>query len=337
MAKKISINGKPLPDDLPNIPVDKMSEKDRKYMESMGLHDTDQAFDLLEMMGFDIDKMKKAIFENQDYPKDDKEMIEKFYKKDNDDYLRIMEDLEKEGADSKDWNDENFDDEEVLDWFDLDFHTITTVLHDVKPQELHLRIMLKNSPVKVWREIKAPSNLSLEALAVILIYVMGWNNTHMHQFRYKDTFYTSRTKKKDDFGDFADRFRDYNANDFHLGNIFKEKGRRIELQYDFGDSWTHDVWMKGVRDYEPDEKPALKLVNGKGQCPPEDCGGVWGYEDLLNILQKKRKTAEEKERLKWYFIDKDYDPDFFDFEEDILFLEDLWEELQKFHKKLTNK
>ena len=51
------------------------------------------------------------------------------------------------------------------------------------------------------------------------------------------------------------------------------------------------------------------MLKAHGECPPEDCGGVWGYAELLELDKKKRKSAEDKERLEWYDIPKDYDPE----------------------------
>ena len=102
------------------------------------------------------------------------------------------------------------------------------------------------------------------------------------------------------------------------------KGDRLKFEYDFGDSWTHDLWVKGAREYAPDEEPAIKLLKAHGKCPPEDCGGVWGYAELLELNKKKRKTARDRERLEWYDIPKDFDPETCDLEwlqEDV---EDLW-------------
>lgn len=214
------------------------------------------------------------------------------------------------------------------DWYDSYASSITKVFHDAKPQEFHLRIKLNDAPVKIWREFKVPSNLSLEALALLLESVMGWESSHLHQFRKKDTYYKSPGDIEyiEDLG-FPKRFLEYDANDFHLGNVFQEKGDRILFEYDFGDSWEHDVWLKGIRDYGPEETPRFVLVKGEGECPPEDCGGVWGYANLLEIQSKKRKTKEEKEMLEWYYIDKDFNPNEYDLEDETEYMESVWEEL----------
>ena len=70
----------------------------------------------------------------------------------------------------------------------------------------------------------------------------------------------------------------------------------------------------GVDEYNKGEKPSITFVTGHGECPPEDCGGVWGYADLLKLTQKKKLTADERERLEWYQMDKEseFDPDYCD-------------------------
>lgn len=206
-------------------------------------------------------------------------------------------------------------------------------------REYHLRIKLTGSPVSVWRELKVPSNISLELLSRFLLHAMGWEDVHLHQFRQGNTFYKSRADIEDAndlFGGFfhhANR-RIYDANDCALFEVLKKKGDRMMFEYDFGDSWQHDVWVKGIREYEPDEEPVVSLVKGAGACPPEDCGGVWGYADLLEIRAKARKTKEEKERLKWFGIDdKRFDPEEYDLEYEQDILDDYWEFIQSITDK----
>jgi len=59
-----------------------------------------------------------------------------------------------------------------------------------------------------------------------------------------------------------------------VDDMLTEKGKRVVFEYDFGDSWEHDLWYKGEREYNPGEKPSITFVKGQGACPPEDCGGI---------------------------------------------------------------
>ncbi len=203
------------------------------------------------------------------------------------------------------------------------------LLLNTESSEYHIRIKLNNAPVKIWRELVVPSNMSLELLAKLLIEVMGWKDCHLHQFRKNGVLFRSAKEMGNDalLAQFGSLALNKDANTVALSHVLQKKGDRMQFEYDFGDSWEHDVWVKGVREYSADEKPGVRLLKGKGACPPEDCGGVWGYDYLLSIFQKKRKTADEKERLDWYGIDKYFDSEYFDLEETQYYIEDWWEDV----------
>ena len=200
-------------------------------------------------------------------------------------------------------------------------------------REYHIRIKLNNAPVPIWRELVVPSNITLELLAYVLINAMGWKHEHLYQFVGKNNLYyvNSRQMKEetDSFMAFFARAQYKNSEKTTLEMVLQPKGERLKFEYDFGDSWTHDLWVKGARDYASGEEPVIKLLKAHGACPPEDCGGVWGYAELLELNKKKRKSAEDKERLEWYDITNDYDPEACDLEwlqDDV---ESLWLEIKE--------
>ena len=170
--------------------------------------------------------------------------------------------------------------------------------------EYHLRIKLNDTNIKIWRELKVPSNLELDFLGHLLIDIIGWEDVHLFQFMHNKVFYSDQESV-----DMSFRGNVKLMSKFALSDLLKEKGDKMMFEYDFGDSWRHDVWVKGIREYEKGEKPRIEFVKGQGDCPPEDCGGVPGYERLLELAKKKRKSAEEKEELDWYGIDKYFDPE----------------------------
>ena len=200
-------------------------------------------------------------------------------------------------------------------------------------QEFHIRIKLNNAPVNIWRELVVPSNITLEMLAYVLIDAMGWRHEHLYQYFDKNnTCYMNSSGLKhrnDSFFAFMARLRYKNTEKTSLEMVLQPKGERLKFEYDFGDSWTHDLWVKGARNYAPNEEPIIKLLKAQGECPPEDCGGVWGYAELLELNKKKRKTADDKERLEWYDIPKGFDPESCDLEwlqDDV---ESLWQEIKE--------
>lgn len=234
-----------------------------------------------------------------------------------------------EGEDEFDNENNGFDDEDYLIGLTLPKQKFI----GKSKREFHVRIKLNNTPVKIWRELVVPSNITLELLAYVLIDAMGWKHEHLYQFVGKNNvcYVNSRQIKEEEgsFGAFFSRVQNVNSEKTTLEMVLQPKGERLKFEYDFGDSWVHDLWVKGSREYTTNEEPVIKLIKAHGECPPEDCGGVWGYAELLELNNKKCKSAEDKERLEWYDIPKDYDPEYCDLEwlqEDV---EDLWQRIKE--------
>ena len=259
-----------------------LKDSEKKLLKNLGIKTTEDVLGLISMLGIKSDEK----FENAKH----------LFERDNPPFDLISTD----------------EDDEEDEYYDLDYVPKGLFIEkDLPAKEYHIRIKLNNAPAKIWRELKVPSNMSLELLAQFLIIAMGWDNAHLHQFKKNDFIFKNTSDIKQDnemFGEWGiGRYRTYNADELAISDVLKQKGERMKFEYDFGDSWEHDVWVKGIREYEKDEEPTVVFVKGQGACPPEDCGGVWGYEDLLEIKTKKRKSADEKERLSWYGLD---DPHF---------------------------
>ena len=246
-----------------------------------------------------------------------------------------MKDMNYHGPTDDD--EEEFDDDEENNGFDDGDYLLGLTLPKQKfigksKQEFHIRVKLNDAPVNIWRELVVPSNITLELLAYVILDAMGWKHEHLYQFKGKNNvFYVNSRQLKEQensFFGFFSRSKHMNSEKISLEMVLQPKGERLKFEYDYGDSWTHDLWVKGARDYAPGEKPVIKLLKAHGACPPEDCGGVWGYADLLELNKKKRKSSDDKERLEWYDIPKGFDPEDCDLEwlqEDV---EALWLEIQ---------
>ena len=169
--------------------------------------------------------------------------------------------------------------------------------------EYHLRIKLKDIGIDIWRELKVPSNVELDFLGHLLIDIMGWDDVHLFHFMHNKTFYSDQESVDMSFRGNVKLYSDYS-----LSDLLQTEKDKMTFEYDFGDSWWHEISVVGIRPYKKGEKHRITFVDGQGACPPEDCGGVPGYERLLEMAKKKRKSAEEKEDLEWYDIDKHYDP-----------------------------
>lgn len=187
-----------------------------------------------------------------------------------------------------------------------------------KPSKTYiLYASIEQCPVKVFRRIKVPSNLWLGNLGKIFIPAFGWAGYHLSQFTKGDVYYTSRDNidERDGFN-FGCRNRHIDEMTVTVADVLPQKGSTISFEYDFGDGWIHNVRVSSVSD-EPLRGEDICVTSGKGACPPEDVGGVWGYAQMLDILSGKVDDPEEKASYEeWLGLQEGetYDPEEFDLE-----------------------
>lgn len=126
----------------------------------------------------------------------------------------------------------------------------------------------------VWRRLQLRADTRLDHLHQIIQIAFGWEDYHLHVFEAGG----------EDFGP-ADPDLDLDTADerrFTIADLVAADDR-IRYTYDFGDNWGHDILVEKLLEPEPGVRYPV-LVTAKGACPPEDCGGVWGYEDLKAVL-----------------------------------------------------
>lgn len=183
-----------------------------------------------------------------------------------------------------------------------------------------LYVSIVDCPVKVFRRIRVPSNLWLGNLARIIIEAVGWDGYHLWQFSKGGVNYTTRANIEESAAQGFD-FVSEEVDDMTVtvADVLPQKGSTIDFEYDFGDSWMHKVRVSSVID-EPCHADEIAVMSGKGVCPPEDVGGVWGYARMLDILSGKIDDPEEKESYEaWLGLEKgeafdtaDFDVDYAD-------------------------
>ena len=166
-----------------------------------------------------------------------------------------------------------------------------------------LKITLKDSNPPIWRRVQVPDTMSLGRLHEVILMVMGWDGYHLHEFLINKQRY-GRKSMDDMFGDGPD-FEEF---EFDLGDILTKKRQKFVYIYDFGDDWIHDIVVEAIDAPEPGAKYPVCL-DGKLACPPEDCGGLWGYYELLEIL-KDPNHQEYEDRVEW--LGGGFDPEAFD-------------------------
>lgn len=165
-----------------------------------------------------------------------------------------------------------------------------------------LRVTLQGINPPIWRTAQVPSNITLYRLHNILQIVMGWTNSHLHQFE-KDGHLFGRPE---DFE--SDEPQPTDDKKARLAAVLLNVGDRIIYKYDFGDCWQHDIILERILPNSQHTELPICL-SGERHCPPEDVGGVSGYEDFLEAIFDP--THEDPQpMLEW--IGERFQPEEFD-------------------------
>jgi hypothetical protein len=179
--------------------------------------------------------------------------------------------------------------------------------HGARPGHvvLQLKVTLRHVRPPVWRRILVSSDTPLERLHDILQEAMGWTDSHLHAFAHGTTVYMA------DDPDMASGLAFIEERGVPIGSLLVEPKDRLRYDYDFGDGWEHDVVVEKV--LAPSAATRVPAVlAGRRACPPEDVGGVHGYEMFLEILADPAHP-EHAEMREW--SGGDGDPESFDLED----------------------
>ena len=138
-----------------------------------------------------------------------------------------------------------------------------------------LKIHLVDIEPVIWRRFVVPASITLDRLHDVIQIVMGWTDSHLHEFTIGKKRYTEYPETKED-GRVCGKFR--------LGDLIKQKGRTFSYLYDFGDSWQHELILEESRYFNPELRTELACLEGERSCPPEDVGGIPGYLRFCKAL-----------------------------------------------------
>ena len=153
---------------------------------------------------------------------------------------------------------------------------------------LSLKVTLYGTKPPVWRRLLIPGEMTLGDLHQAIQAAMSWDGGHLHAFDIAGRQYGD----PDSLDEVADEER------LTLNKVLNTGVSRFTYTYDFGDNWEHTVLIERPRQpLESGRYPAC--IAGKRNCPPEDCGGPWGYQDLLAVLA----DPAHPERLRFVFVD----------------------------------
>jgi Plasmid pRiA4b ORF-3-like protein len=176
------------------------------------------------------------------------------------------------------------------------------------PQDIYqIKVTLRDTRPPIWRRLLVPAGLTLDALHDMLQVAMGWDDSHMHEFRIGQRRFgkpdpNDRLMGLDPVG---------NERATHLYKVLGKVGAKATYTYDFGDGWEHVIVVEKVLPPDPAGHYPI-CVGGKLQGPPDDCGGVPGYYNLLEALRDP-DHEEHEDLLDW--VGGEFNPDAFSVDE----------------------
>lgn len=173
-------------------------------------------------------------------------------------------------------------------------------------QVCQFKITLNEISPPIWRRIQVPENYSFWDLHVAIQDSMGWTDSHLHQFEMNNP----KTGQEVEIGIPDEDWEDQALAgwDVKIADYFTIKNNVALYIYDFGDNWEHTVKLEKIM--PRDEKIVYPTcLEGERACPPEDCGGIPGYEDLLMTISDPG-DKEYEDTIEW--LGDDFDPEYFD-------------------------
>jgi hypothetical protein len=191
-------------------------------------------------------------------------------------------------------------------------------------QVYQFRITLKDITPPVWRKIQVPETYTFWDLHVAIQDVMQWSDCHLHQFKITDPGIGAKIDigipdEEDDHYEILPGWKQ------KISDYFFADYKTADYIYDFGNNWRHLILLEKILPREKDIVYPV-CIDGKRACPPEDCGGVGGYEKFLEIIMDPGHESYQ-EMLAWA---GDFEPEYFDkdnvvFDDPAKRLRTLWE------------
>jgi hypothetical protein len=180
---------------------------------------------------------------------------------------------------------------------------MTTVIRIKSDNVFQLKITLNHIKPSIWRRVLVDSDIKLPDLHKIIQTVMGWTNSHLHQFIIGNQYYSLPNDES-----FC-KVIDYRK--VKLDSLFNTPKSKLIYEYDFGDGWEHSIVIEKTLPREKNTYYPI-CIEGKRNCPPEDCGGAFGYENLIEIINNP-EHEEYDEMMEW--LGDYFDPEKFNIDE----------------------
>ncbi len=202
-------------------------------------------------------------------------------------------------------------------------------------QRIHIiRVTLNGSKPPIWRKLTVPSDIVLGELHEVIQIAMGWTNSHLHRFDQrvkiskderirlwqKDSWTPREWARLHGGRKFVTKVTPWgeptemegeDEEAVTLGEVCPKVKNSLIYEYDFGDGWEHAIEVQKIIEPEPGVQYPVCL-GGKKACPPEDCGGICGYYELLETISDP-EADDHDDMLEW--LGGDFDPDAFNLDE----------------------
>ena len=170
------------------------------------------------------------------------------------------------------------------------------------PKVYEFKISLQSTVPVVWRKVLAHEFIKLSELHMLIQMAMGWSASHLFSFEINDKSYTDSES--------ADEMNMTDAEGVNLSDVLGTE-KKFSYTYDFGDNWVHEIEITNILKHDPRMNYPV-CVGGENACPPEDCGGIPGFDQLKKTLAGT-DSEEKDEMLTWvggYYNPKSFDPNF---------------------------
>ncbi len=168
-----------------------------------------------------------------------------------------------------------------------------------------IKVTLLGTKPPIWRRLLVPASMTLAKLHDVLQTAMGWHDCHMHEFRAGERHF-GRPDPEDIMG-----MQVENERNIRLSSVLRRPGAKLIYTYDFGDNWEHAIVLEKLLPLLPDTTSPI-CIDGSLACPPDDCGGIPGFYELLDALADPNHEQHQEMR-DW--IGGDFDPQAFSVEE----------------------
>ncbi len=172
-----------------------------------------------------------------------------------------------------------------------------------------LKIEMMEIEPMIWRRFVVPAELSLDRLHDVIQIVMGWKDSHQHEFNFGSHRYVENINEEfDDESTLLDGAA-------RLSKHMKKKGDNCLYVYDFGESWAHRLTLEDANYQLREDDCEVSCIEGERSCPPEDVGGPPGYEEFCKVIKNPR-SRQHASMVAWSTgiqpTAGKFDPEYFD-------------------------